>query len=477
MPDRRPERRTSRGHSVPQGRVRRPAPVARLTARTAGEAVVASLRRKVTGTEDPDRHARAAERYAELLGHSKGALMKAGQAISFVSLGPAVPPEFQTAYQSALARLRENAPPMNAVVAREVLEADLGQAAEELFASFDWEPIAAASIGQVHSARLPDGRAVAVKIQYPGVAEAIRADLANTELLATFLHLMISVSSRRMRLDPRAIAREIGAHVEEELDYRLEAERQRTFARLYRGHPFIHIPEVIDELSSEWTLVQELVIGRRWEDALGAEQDLRNRWAEAIHRFAYGSVNHFRMFNADPHPGNYVFHDDGSVSFLDFGCVKVIDEEMTAITTELVRACLRGDVEGSWQASVRAGLFRASDDVSREAVFEYWHEPLRWYWDEQPFTVTPEFVARLTERRNSPTGPSAEVLRYLLAAPGATILGRMDTGVMSVIAELRASNLWASIAAEFYEGAPAVTEMGKLEDEFLAGHPAAIVHA
>ncbi|MBV8947071.1 MAG: AarF/ABC1/UbiB kinase family protein [Solirubrobacterales bacterium] len=474
MPDESPKNRKD---GVPRGRVRRAAPVAGLTAQTTGAAVVASLRRRVTGKEDSQRHVRAAARYAELLGHSKGALMKAGQAISFVSLGPAVPPEFQTAYQSALARLRDDAPPMSAELAREVLEAELGQRVEQAFASFDSEPLAAASIGQVHAARLRDGRGVAVKVQYPGVADAIRADLANTELLATFLHLMISISPRRMRLDPRTIARELGAHIADELDYCLEAERQSRFVELYRGHPFVHVPEVIEDLSTGRVLVQELVQGRSWSDALGAGQQLRDRWAEAIVRFAYGSVNHFRMFNADPHPGNYLFHDDGSVSFLDFGCVKIIDEQMTALTTEVVRACLRGDAEATWRASVKAGLFRESDPVDREAVFEYWREPLRWYWDEQPFSVTPECVAAVTRRRNSPTGPSAEVLRYLQAAPGATILGRMDTEVMSVIAQLRATGLWGSIAAEFYEEQPPVTEMGKLEHAFLTRHPAAIVHA
>jgi len=237
-----------------------------------------------------------------------------------------------------------------------------------------------------------------------------------------------------MRLDPRTIAGEIGAHIEEELDYRLEAERQSRFAQLYHGHPFIHVPEVVEQLSTGKVLVQELVRGRAWSEALAASAQLRDRWAEAIVRFAYGSVNHFRMFNADPHPGNYLFHEDGSVSFLDFGCVKIIDEPMTALTTELVRACLRDDVEATWKASVEAGLFRESDPVDGQAVFEYWREPLRWYWDEQPFTITPEYVAAVTRRRNSPSGPSAKVLRHLQAAPGATILGRMDTEVMSVIA-------------------------------------------
>lgn len=137
-----------REDGVPEGRVRRAVPVARLTARTTGEAVVASLRRRVLGTEDPERHVRAAERYAELLGHSKGALMKAGQAVSFVSLGPAVPPEFQAAYQTALARLRDDAPPMTAEVARETLERELGARTEDVFTAFEWKPIAAARSGR-----------------------------------------------------------------------------------------------------------------------------------------------------------------------------------------------------------------------------------------------------------------------------------------------------------------------------------------
>ena len=142
-------------------------------------------------------HVRTAERYAELLGRSKGALMKAGQMLSFASAGPAVPAEFQSIYQAALARLRDDAPPMAPELARAVLERELGRPAESAFAEFDWEPLAAASVGQVHAARLHDGRAVAVKIQYPGVADAICADLKNTELLATFLSLVVGGLSPR----------------------------------------------------------------------------------------------------------------------------------------------------------------------------------------------------------------------------------------------------------------------------------------
>ncbi len=185
------------GDGIPGGRLRRTAPLVGLTARTAGEAVVVGLRGKLAGNADrAEFHARTAERYVELLGRSKGALMKAGQLLSFTSLGPIVGGEFQATYQSAMARLRDAAPPMAPELAREVLERELGCTVERAFAEFQEEPLAAASIGQVHRARLYDGRAVAVKVQYPGVGEAIRSDLQNGELLVTFLGLLRGLSPK-----------------------------------------------------------------------------------------------------------------------------------------------------------------------------------------------------------------------------------------------------------------------------------------
>ena len=191
---------SAKGDGISRGRLRRTAPLAALSARTAGEAVVVGLRGKLTGADSTEFHVRTAERYAELLGHSKGALMKAGQMLSFISAGPAVPQEFRSIYREALTRLRNEVPPMAPGLARAVLEHQLGQRAERAFARFEWEPIATASIGQVHAARLHDGRAVAVKIQYPGVADAIRADLRNNELLATFIGLFLAyLRARELR--------------------------------------------------------------------------------------------------------------------------------------------------------------------------------------------------------------------------------------------------------------------------------------
>jgi predicted unusual protein kinase regulating ubiquinone biosynthesis (AarF/ABC1/UbiB family) len=455
------------GDGISHGRLRRTAPLAALSARTAGEAVVVGLRSRLTGADSTEFHVRTAERYAELLGRSKGALMKAGQMLSFVPATHAVPVEFQSIYQAALTRLRDDAPPMAPELARVVLEHELGRRTESAFAEFDWTPLAAASIGQVHAARLHDGRAVAVKIQYPGVADAIRVDLKNTQLLVTFLTLLTGLYTHRLNADVRVAARDMSARIVEELDYRLEAANQAEFAERYRGHPFIHVPEVIGELCTGRVLTQELCLGRSWSEALGAEQELRDQWAEAIWRFVYGSHTRFGMINADPHPGNYVFHDDGSVSFLDFGCVQRFRDDQADMAVAILRECLRGDVLGTWRACVEVGYWRSSDPVSPEEVFAWWHEPFRYLWAEQPFTFTPEYAASWIEHRFSPIGPSANALRYLTMLNDCVAWTRIEMALASVMAQLHAGNHWGAIAAEGLENAPPLTEMGKRARAFF----------
>jgi predicted unusual protein kinase regulating ubiquinone biosynthesis (AarF/ABC1/UbiB family) len=461
----------TKGDGIDRGRLRRTVPLAALSARTAGEAVVVGLRGKLTGAERAESqrtefHIRTAESYAELLGRSKGALMKAGQMLSCVSAGPALPAEFQSIYHEALARLHDDAPPMAPELARIVLEHELDQRTECAFAEFDWEPLAAASIGQVHAARLHDGREVAVKIQYPGVADAIRADLKNTELLATFLSLIGAVSSYRLSLDLRGAAREMTVRITEELDYRREAANQAEFAEHYRGHPFIHVPGVVAELCTGRVLTQELVRGRPWSEALTAEQELRDQWAEAIHRFTYGSYHRLCSFNADPHPGNYMFHDDGSVSFLDFGCVKRLQREQVTMVEAIAGACFRNDVLGTWRACVEAGLWRSSDPVTPEEAFAWWRHGNAMFGAGRRL-ITPVSAAKMVEHRYSPSGPAANALRYLTMPPEYTMLGRIEMAVSSVIGQLHARVYLGSLIAELFEGGTPITSMGKLDHAFF----------
>jgi predicted unusual protein kinase regulating ubiquinone biosynthesis (AarF/ABC1/UbiB family) len=450
-------------------RVRRVAPLVGLTARTVAEGVAVGVRSKLTGADSTDFHVRTAERYTELLGHSKGALMKAGQMLSLSFANPLVPAELQSIYQTSLARLRSDAPPMAPELAREALELELGRHTASAFAEFNWTPLAAASIGQVHAARLHDGRRVAVKIQYPGVAKAIAADLKNNELLATFLSLLIhGASLRKVRWDIRGYAREIHTHVSEELDYRLEAANQADFAQRYRGHPFIHVPEVVAELCTDRVLTQELVDGIGWDDALAAPQALRDRWAEAIYRFSFGSFVRFHAINADPHPGNYLFHADGSVSFLDFGCAKRFKDEQVAMLDAILRAVLQGDALGTWRACVEAGFWRSSDPVTPAEALAWWRKDCPTLDKQSPRGATPKSITQWITRRYSPNGPSANALMHATPPADCSIMERMAMGVYVVIAQLRANIEWHPIAAERFAHAPPCTAMGKLERTFFA---------
>jgi predicted unusual protein kinase regulating ubiquinone biosynthesis (AarF/ABC1/UbiB family) len=442
-----------------------------MAARTTGETVVDALRQKAFGTDPTEFHERNAERYTQLLGRSKGVLMKTGQMLSFVTLGGAFPAEYRSIYQAALARLQDDAPPMDPVLARSTLEEGLGKRTEDLFSDFDWQPLAAASIGQVHRATTTHGRRVAVKIQYPGVADAIRSDLENTELLATFFQLMAGMVPGLLRLDLRAVAKEVSDRIYEEVDYEQEAENQSTFADLYRGHPFIHVPEVVTELSTARILTQDFVDGRRWRDALNAPKDLRDKWGEVIWRFGIGTLRRYGLFNADPHPGNYLFHDDGSVSFVDFGCVKRFNRDQVEFMKLLVSSAIRGDADGMWRAANSVGLFRPSDNVSKQDLLDWYYDSFEMCRDPQPFTMSPEFVARCIEREYAVMGPGGKMIRRMNSPPDLIFLSRIEMGLMSVIGELRSTSYWGSVEAEYDEGALPETDMGLLDHAFWVRSP------
>ena len=452
-------------YPVRRGRLARTAPLVGLAGRTMGEAVVAALR----GKDRAEVHARSAERYVEMLGRSRGVLMKAGQILSFVSLGPQVNDEYRTLYQSALARLQDDAPPMAPELAAAVVEAELGSPPDKVFAEFDPLPLAAASIGQVHAARLADGRRVAVKIQYPGVEEAIRADLANTELLATFFQLIRGLVPDLTRVDVRSLAREVSDRIGEEIDYRAEAANQAEFADAYRGHPFIRIPEVVPELTTRRVFVMDLVDGLRWSAIGSAERELRDHWGEAIYRFAFGSLRRFGLFNADPHPGNYLFHPDGTVTFLDFGCVKRFPPDQVAWMRSTVQAAVDSEASALFHLLVDGGLVNPSDAPAPSDVLAWFRDSLQPLVAPQPFQYTPEYAAAVVRSEFSPTGPFSHVVRRLTMPPHYLFLMRIDMGLTSVLGALGSSGPWEGIRRESdCAGAPA-TPYGQLDFSFWEG--------
>jgi predicted unusual protein kinase regulating ubiquinone biosynthesis (AarF/ABC1/UbiB family) len=457
---------TDSGDPMPRGRVRRTMPLAGFTARAAGGRLVAGLREKSGDVGAVERfHERTAERYAELLGHSKGVLMKAGQLLSGVDASSIGNGGFSP-YQKALTRLQADAPPMHPGLVKEVLEADLDRATEQVFAEFTALPMAAASIGQVHRAVLHDGREVAVKVQYPGAAEAIRDDLANTELLSTFLRFAVAASGNAMAANPRQMTREIAARIAEEIDYRHEAANITAFSELYRDHPFIRVPKVIQEASGDRVLTMTYLDGMDWAAAQQADQELKNTWAEVILRFVHGSYRHANLFNADPHPGNYRFGSDGTVAFVDFGCVKVLPEHTRHSYVAMTRAALDGRKHEMRQLMDELGYFAAGATLSAEEAYRWMAELAYETLAPQPVTVghdSPERAIRaLFDLR-----PSDHPVRRISVSDDLIFFPRMSINMSSMLAALEATVYARAIVDDLDGLAAPTTPLGELHNAWL----------
>jgi predicted unusual protein kinase regulating ubiquinone biosynthesis (AarF/ABC1/UbiB family) len=362
-----------------RSRWRRNSKLARLGARigighaaTSARKVFANAERKEVLSRE--REMKTAQQVAGELGNMKGALMKLGQMASYLDDG------LPESLRLALAQLQSKAPPMSVELVHDVIRQEFGRDVNELFVEFDEEPIAAASIGQVHRAIIIDPktgseRAVAVKVQYPGVADAIDADLRTADLLGTLLAFGFK------SLNPEDMVAEIKDRLREELDYTREARNQKEFAEFYRGHPFIHVPEVIDHLSTARVLTTELVNGSNFDEVLTWSQEERDKAGESIFRFVFRSLYRFRAFNGDPHPGNYIFHGNGRVTFLDFGLIKHFTiEEMDMFKSMVKSAVIDHDMETYRSIVENAGMLQKDLDLSTDEVgayFSHFYEPVR----------------------------------------------------------------------------------------------------
>ncbi|HEY2735740.1 MAG TPA: AarF/ABC1/UbiB kinase family protein, partial [Polyangiales bacterium] len=270
----------------------------------------------------------AARQAAELLGNLRGLAAKAGQMVSYVD--GLVPDTQRDAYERVLSSLQSATAhsPFDRVRAR--IESELAAPLAKLFAEFDEEPVASASIGQVHRAQLHDGREVAVKVQHPGIEAAMESDLSGADSAAGFAALLGPKA-----MNTQAVFREIATRLREELDYRLEAQRQTLFARLHAGDPAIHVPAVIETHSRRRVLTSEWVRGLDLNAAVATSVVERRAYAETLWRFVFTSLLVHGVFNADPHPGNYLFHPDGRVSFIDFGCVQTLERRYVEASREM----------------------------------------------------------------------------------------------------------------------------------------------
>jgi predicted unusual protein kinase regulating ubiquinone biosynthesis (AarF/ABC1/UbiB family) len=411
------------------------------------------------------RHIEAAEQIVSALGTMKGAAMKVGQVMSFLDIG-LVPPEYRDEFQRKLAALRDAAPTVTFKDMRTVIEEELDGPIDEVFDEFDEEPIAAASIGQVYRGALPGGRAVAVKVQYPGVAAAVRADMQN-------LGMILRVAKRiAPGMDPKAIGKEIRDRIEDELDYELEAQNQRTLARIFRGHPFIVVPDVVTSMSRERVLVSDYVQGTGFEELKTRSQEERDRVGEILFRFYFGCLYRHRQFSGDPHPGNSMLLDDGRMAFLDFGLFKRMPPGAVDREIAVARAVIEGDTATIMRIGAETGFFPQPERFKPERVLEHFRAATSWYTDDAYVELTPEWATRVLIDMGDPRSEYFGQLRHENAPPDHIFGRRMEVLTLAVISQLHARGNFHRIAREWFYGDEPATELGRQEAEFYNRAPA-----
>jgi predicted unusual protein kinase regulating ubiquinone biosynthesis (AarF/ABC1/UbiB family) len=445
-------------------RSQRRAELARLGGRAGAGFALHRARRVFASAErqvelDQQFELRTAEQVAEALGGMKGAFMKLGQMASYLDVG------LPDHAREALAGLQQNAPPMSADLAAGVIERELGAPPDSLFLEWDPTPLASASIGQVHRAITRDGRAVAVKVQYPGVDEAITADLDSAGLVFGAMGLAFS------GFEPGPLVDEIRSRVIEELDYANEARNQQLFADFYRDHPFIHVPDVVTELSTGRVLTSDLAEGVRFEAMAGWDQDERDRAAEIIYRFVFRSLYRLNAFNGDPHPGNYLFQRGGRVTFLDFGLVKHFTQPEIDIFGDMIRALvLEGDTGRYRRIIEEIGLLKAGTPVSDEQVHEYFSHFYEFVLHDKVVTITSQWSSDAVARYFDPTGPYGPIIKAANLPASFVIIQRINLGLMAILGDLSATGNFRRIADELWPwvDGPASTELGEAEADWLA---------
>jgi predicted unusual protein kinase regulating ubiquinone biosynthesis (AarF/ABC1/UbiB family) len=382
----------------------------------------------------------AAAQAAEVLGQLRGLAAKVGQMASYVD--GMVPPAQRAAYESALATLRAASPTSSPEAIQALVETELGAPIDRLFAEWETEPCASASIGQVHRARLFDGREVAVKVQHPGIDRAVESDLQNASVLEGVFGRLLPRGVRAQH-----VFDDIRARFREELDYRLEAEQQCAFAELHSGDAHIRIPGVVAERSARRVLCSEFVRGSTLEVAAQQSEAERRAFAETLWRFVFKGTLVGGRFNADPHPGNFLFHERGQITFLDFGCVQMLDDTRRKNARALHAAAIARDDRRFREAAVR--LLESRGGTYEDKAVAYTRrcfEPLF----ASPFTCTSEYVSGVVQGIGELKREMfAKDRSFVMPPPGMAFMNRLQFGFYSVLARLHVEVDYAAVERRF----------------------------
>lgn len=471
MPTADPDERDPEAGRLPTGRIARSARVGGLVAgqgaRWAGMRAANRLRSPERAEEARnERTAALVGQLVEQLGQMRGAAMKVGQLLSMVEFDE-LPEEQRDDLQRRLAALRDDVPPVPFPKLEKLLRAELGAPLREVFADFDRHAFAAASIGQVHRATTREGEQVVVKVQYPGVAEAVETDLRNAGLLLPLVKRLAP------GLDGKALMGELRERIGDELDYELEAQQQRRIWRLLRDHPFARVPRVHTELSSRRVLVSDYVAGERFEEVRRSDEATRDRYGESVFRFFFGLLYRDGIALGDPHPGNYLLCPDGRVCFLDYGLLRDVGAAHLDAERAIAVAVRERDADALKHALGSGGYLPAAraDAVDAEWALKMLRLATKWYAVPGPrrFTAADGRPPRDDERldRDRRAAARAQADQFTLP-PEALLIRRMHGIVAVVLGQLRAGADWGAIAAEYLHGAPPATELGEAEAAWLA---------
>ena len=415
---------------IPRGSIARTAKLVGLPLGHAGRAAL-GVGKRVGGRPAEavaaELQARTAEQLFAVLGQLKGGAMKFGQALSVMEA--AMPEEMAAPYRATLTKLQEAGPPMGADRVHEILARELGPRwASTKLVEFDDVPAASASIGQVHKGVWRDGREVAVKIQYPGAADALLSDLNQLSRFARVAGSWVP------GIDVKPIMDELKARMREELDYHLEARHQRHFATAFRGDDDVLVPDVL--VDSHQVLVSEWVDGTPLSRIIASgSQEERDEAATLYLEFLLRGPNRARLLHADPHPGNFRVTDDGRLGVLDFGAVNRLPQGLPPAMGRLLTECLSGEAE-ALEAGLRAeGFIRKGVDIDPEALLAYLAplvEPLL----EEQFTFSRDWLRGAAAKIQDPRRPQFLVGLKLNLPPEYLLIHRVWLGGIGVLSQI-----------------------------------------
>lgn len=428
---------------LPQGTSKRSAKMASIPLSLAGRGAIGFGRQLIGQSPDfafADLQEKTAEQIFKVLGELKGGAMKFGQALSVFEA--ALPEDIAKPYRETLVKLQEAAPPLPARVVHKVLAKELGEHWRDNFAEFNDTPAASASIGQVHKGIWKDGRAVAVKIQYPGAKEALISDLNQIQRFAKIFQLLLP------GVEMKPLLEELKARIIEEVDYRYEASAQSACFEAYKSDSDIAIPEVI--MATDRVLVSQWLEGTPLSKVItDGTQEERNSAGIRLARFHFTAPMRAGLLHADPHPGNFRVLKDGRLGVLDFGACNRLPNGFPEPFKRLLRNALEGDAIALYNGFKEDGFILADVEVSPELVLDYLLplvEPLR----TEYFAYSRDWLRTQSVRVGDPRNPTAKIGFQLNLPPEYVLIHRVTLGTTGIFCQLRAEGNFRDEALSWF---------------------------